>query len=139
MNPNFATAYGYLGWALAFDGQSIEARKNFEHALRMSPHDPLKAFFNSGTGVTYYYEDKFDTAAEWARRAIHLRPDFIAAHRILVAALAQAERKEEAALAMARLRELQPDLTIDWVKEKVPYTDRAMPHFLAGMRKAGLD
>lgn len=139
LNPNFATAYGYLGWTLAFDGQSKEARDNFEHALRMSPHDPLKAFFNSGTGVTYYFENQFDEAAEWARRAIHLRPDFIAAHRILVAALAQAGKTEETAAAMARLRELQPNLTLAWVKDKVPYTDRAMPHFLEGMRKAGLE
>ena len=45
LNPNFATAYGYLGWALVFDGQSDEAIAHFQRALRMSPHDPLKAFF----------------------------------------------------------------------------------------------
>src|SRR5262249_53894819 len=41
LNPNFATAYGYLGWALVFDGQSDEAISYFQQALRMSPHDPL--------------------------------------------------------------------------------------------------
>ncbi len=45
LNPNFSTANGYMGWALAFDGQSEEAVRYFELALRMSPHDPLKAFF----------------------------------------------------------------------------------------------
>ena len=54
LNPNFATAYGYLGWALVFDGQSDEAIAHFQRALRMSPHDPLKAFFCSGTGVAHY-------------------------------------------------------------------------------------
>jgi hypothetical protein len=39
---------------------------------------------------------------------------------------------------MAKLRELQPSIWIEWVKQYVPYTARAMPHFLEGMRKAGL-
>ena len=44
-----------------------------------------------------------------------------------------------AAEAMARLREVQPNISVEWIERYVPYTPRAMPHFLAGMRKAGLD
>jgi TolB-like protein/Flp pilus assembly protein TadD len=139
LNPNFATAYGYLGWALVFDGQSDEAIENFERALRMSPHDPLKAFFYSGTGVAHYYGRRFDEAVNWARNAIQQRPGFIAAHRILCASLAMAGRMEETRSAMAKLRELQPNISIEWIRQYVPYTPRAMPHFLEGMRKAGLD
>ena len=138
LNPNFATAYGYLGWALVFDGQSDEAVENFQRALRMSPHDPLRAFFCSGTGVAHYYGGRYDEAVNWARIAIQLRPEFTAAHRILCASLAMAGRKEETRAAMARLRELQPNVSIEWIKQYVPYTARAMPHFLEGMRKAGL-
>lgn len=39
---------------------------------------------------------------------------------------------------MARLREIQPNVSIEWIEQHVPYTARAMPHFLDGMRKAGL-
>jgi TolB-like protein/Flp pilus assembly protein TadD len=138
LNPNFATAYGYLGWALVFDGQSDEAIENFQRALRTSPHDPLKAFFYSGTGVAHYYGRRFDEAVNWARNAIQQRPGFIAAHRILCASLAMAGRTEETQSAMAKLRELQPNISIEWIKQYVPYTPRAMPHFLEGMRKAGL-
>ena len=34
---------------------------------------------------------------------------------------------------------MQPNLSIEWIKERVPYTARAMPHFLDGMRKAGIE
>jgi TolB-like protein len=138
LNPNFATAYGYLGWALVFDGQSDEAIQNFQRALRMSPHDPLRAFFCSGTCVAHYYGAHYDEAVNWARTAIQLRPGFTAAHRILCASLAMAGRMEETRAAMARLRELQPGISIEWIKQYVPYTPRAMPRFLEGMRKAGL-
>jgi TolB-like protein/Flp pilus assembly protein TadD len=139
LNPNFAIAYGYLGWALVFDGQSDEAISYFEQALRMSPHDPLKAFFYSGTGVAHYYARRYDEAIEWASKAIHERPGFTAAHRILCASLAQAGRAKEAAAAMIKLREVQPNISIAWIEQYVPYTERAMPHFLDGMRKAGLE
>jgi len=139
LNPNFAAAYGYLGWALVFDGQSEEAIRYFQRALRMSPHDPLKAFFYSGTCVAHYYAHRYDDAVEWGRKAIRERPGFTAAHRILCASLAQAGRTAEARQAMSRLRQVQPGLSIAWIKHYVPYTARAMPHFLEGMRKAGLD
>ena len=139
LNPNFATGYGYLGWALVFDGQFDEAIRYFEQALRMSPHDPLKAFFYSGTGVGHYYARQYDDAVEWARKAIRERPGFTAAHRILCASLGQTTRSEETAAAMAKLRELQPNISIAWIEHYVPYTKRAMPHFLDGMRKAGLE
>ena len=129
---------GYLGWALAFDGQSDEAIRHFELALRMSPHDPLKAFFYSGTGVAHYYAGRFDEAVEWARNAVRERPGFTASRRILCASLAQAGRTDETNEEMAALRTMQPNISIAWIEQHVPYTARAMPHFLEGMRKAGL-
>jgi len=139
LNPNFATAYGYMGWALAFDGQSGEAIRFFEQALRMSPHDPLKAFFYSGTAVAHYFARRYEEAVEWGRKAIMERPGFTAAHRILCASLAQANRVDDTREAMAVLRDLQPDISIPWIREHVPYTPGAMPHFLEGMRKAGVE
>jgi len=139
LNPNFATAYGYLGWAVVFDGQSEEAIRYFQRALRMSPQGPLKAFFYSGTCVAHYYAHRYDEAVEWGREAIRERPGFTAAHRILCASLAQAGRKSETSRAMKRLREVQPNISVSWIERYVPYTPRAMLHFLDGMRKAGLE
>ena len=139
LNPNFATAYGYLGWALAFDGQSDEAIGYFELALRMSPHDPLKAFFYSGTGAAHYMARRYEDAVEWAQNAIRERPEFTPGRRILCASLAQSGRADEASEELKTLRKLQTNLSIKWIEQHVPYTARAMPHFIEGMRKAGLD
>ena len=138
LNPNFAIAYGSLGRALVFDGQSEDAVNYFQKALRMSPHDPLITVFYSGMGTAHYYAHRYDEAIAWSRKAIRERPGYTAAHRILCASLAMAGRTEDAEAAAATLRQLQPNISIAWVEQHVPYTPRAMPHFLDGMRKAGV-
>jgi adenylate cyclase len=138
LNPNLAVAYNYLGRAVAFDGRHEEAIGYIQQALRMSPHDPLIAFFYSGMCMAHYFARRYDEAIEWGRKSIQQRPGFIPGHRILCASLAQAGRTEELRVAMTRLRELQPDITIAWLEEHVPYTPRAIAHFLDGMRTAGV-
>ena len=137
LNPNFAIAYGSLGRSLVFDGQSEDAVNYFQKALRMSPHDPLIAIFYSGMGTAHYYAHRYDKAIEWSRKSIRERPGYTAAHRILCASLAMAGRTEDVEAAAATLRQLQPNISIAWIEQHVPYTPRAMPHFLDGMRKAG--
>jgi hypothetical protein len=61
------------------------------------------------------------------------------ARRKLCASLAQAGRMEEAHSEMAKLQKLQPDLSIAWITQAVPYTDGPMVDFLEGMRKSRTD
>ena len=139
LNPNFAAAHGYLGVTLAHDGQSDQAIAHIEQALRMSPHDPQNAIFNSGRAVAHYLAARFAEAVAFARKAVQQRDGMTLAHRIYIASLAQAGEIDEARSALERLKELQPDVSIAWIKQHVPYTERVMPNFLDGMRKAGLE
>jgi TolB-like protein len=138
LNPNFAAAHGYLGAALAHDGRSDEAIPHLQLAIRMSPHDPQNAIFNSAQGVAHYLAGRYGEAVSFARRAVQQREGMTLAHRLYVAALAQAGHVAEARAALARLRGLQPDVSIAWIEKHVPYTRLTMEKFLAGMRKAGL-
>ena len=139
LNPNFAAAHGYLGWTLAFDGQSDEATKHLEEAVRMSPHDPQNAIFNTGLAVTHYLTERYAKAVEYSSRSLQQRSAFTAGHRIHVASLAQNGQIDEAREALARLKEMHPDLSIAWIEKNVPYTSAPMAKFVEGMRKAGLE
>ncbi len=138
LNPNFAAAHGYLGLVLAFDGRSDQAIAHSEQAIRMSPHDPQNAIFNVGLAVAHYLAGRYTEAVGFGRKALQLRNGMTGGHRIYVASLAQAGRIDEARAALARLRELQPDISIAWIERYVPYTPGPMAKFLDGMRKAGL-
>jgi len=39
----------------------------------------------------------------------------------------------------AKLREMRPKVSIAWRETHVPYTPRAMAHFLDGTREAGIE
>jgi TolB-like protein/Flp pilus assembly protein TadD len=138
LNPNFPAAAGFMAFTLAFDGQSEAAIRWFEQALRISPYDPFLGFFYGGLSAAHYLAGRYREAVEWARKAVQLRPGILGAHRCLCASLAQAGQIEEAKVAMRTLRKSQPDLSIAWLKQSVPYTAEPMEHFLNGMRKAGL-
>jgi TolB-like protein/Tfp pilus assembly protein PilF len=139
LNPNFAAAHGYLGWALVFDGRSDQAIAHLEQAIRMSPNDPQNAIFNTGFAVAHYLSGRFAEAVASARKALQQRSGFTAGHRIYVASLAQAGQIDEARAALARLKEMHPDLSIDWIEKYVPYTAGPMAKFIEGMREAGLE
>jgi adenylate cyclase len=138
LNPNFAAAHGYLGWALSFDGQSDNAMVHLQEALRMSPHDPQNAIFHVGVAISHYMAGRYDDAIAACRTAFQQRAGMARGTRVYIASLAQAGRVEEARVALARMKETHPDLSIAWIEQNVPYTPDAMAKFLDGMRKAGL-
>jgi TolB-like protein len=138
LNPNFAAAHGYLGWALAFDGQSDSAISHVEEALRMSPHDPQNSIFNIGIAIAHYMAGRYDAAIAACRTAFQQRSGVLRGTRIYIASLAQSGRLEEAGAALTRMKETHPELSIAWIEQNVPYTPQSMAKFLEGMRKAGL-
>jgi TolB-like protein/Flp pilus assembly protein TadD len=139
INPNFAAAHGYLGTAFAFDGQSDQAIIHSNLALRMSPQDPQNAIFNVGLAAANYLAGQFAEAIGCARKAVQQRSGWPPGHRIYCASLAQAGQLDEARAALDRLKDLQPDISIAWIEQNVPYQPGPMAKFLEGMRKAGLE
>ena len=139
LNPNFAAAHGYLSLALALADRPKEAIAHGEQAIRMSPHDPQTGLFNVALAAAHYLEGRFGEAVAFGRKATQLSPQLSGAHRIYVASLGQAGQINEARDALQRLKEVQPTISIAWIERYVPYTSSAMPKFIDGMRKAGLE
>jgi adenylate cyclase len=138
LNPNFAAAHGYLGWTLSFDGQSDKAIVHSQTAIRMSPHDPQQVIFHGGLAAAHYLAGSYNEAINSALSVLRFRPTFNGARRLLVAALAQAGRLDEARKELERLKDFQPDISLAWIEKNVPYTPRQMKSYLEGWRKVGL-
>lgn len=138
LNPNFATAVGFVGFALALDGASEAALRQFERALSISPRNPINSFYYGGTAVAHYLSGHFVAAIKWSRQTVQLRPRYLGGYRILCASLAKAGQTAEAAEVAAKLRRLAPEMSIRSIRKSVPYTATTMETFLEGLRMAGL-
>jgi TolB-like protein/class 3 adenylate cyclase/Tfp pilus assembly protein PilF len=139
INPNFAAAHGHLGLALALDGQCDKAVEHLEQAVRMSPHDPQMFLFNVSLAIAHYLADRYQEAITFGRKAVQQRAGFSGGHRIYVAGLAQAGHVEEARAALDQLKRLEPELSVAWMEENIPYKPQTMAKLIAGLRKAGLE
>jgi adenylate cyclase len=139
LDPSLAVAYGWLGMALAIGGRPEQAIDHLEKALRLSPHDPAKGIFLISTAWAHFAAERYEQAADWARRAVASDPGYGLAYRTLAASYAQLGRLEEARSALEEERRLDPDLSLAKVRKQNRTTD---PDFLArwlgGLRKAGL-
>lgn len=86
----------------------------------------------------YFLLVRFDAASAEAERALHLRPDWPPALRVLVMSDAHAGRLQPARQAMVRLRSMQPDLRIANFQDQF-FLQRPehMASCIDAMRKAG--
>jgi len=139
LNPNFALAYGYRGFALAHAGRSDEAIADVDLALNLSPKEAQNAIFVTAAGVAHYLAGRYDEAAACAEEGTRIRPEYTAGHRVQCAALAQGGRIAEARAALKRVMQLQPDVSATLLKNTLPYsTPDLLENFIDGLRKAGL-
>ena len=86
-----------------------------------------------------YFMKRYEEAAEWARRALQ-QPNFQwSRYAVLIAALGQLGRLDEARNCIQELQAKRPDTSISFVRETHLFGDSAsMSHYLDGLRMAGL-
>lgn len=139
LNPNFAWGWGFSGWINIWLGKPEVASEHLARALRLSPHDPLSLTYQTASACAHFFNGQYAEAWSWAEKAMRDRPDYAFPNCIGAASGALAGRLTEAKKAMARLRELMPDLRISNLREFFPLRrPQDLASFADGLRKAGL-
>jgi tetratricopeptide (TPR) repeat protein len=73
LNPNYATAHQWHGYALWRVGQFEESIAEHRRALEL---DPLSLPVNRNLGLAYYLARQYDLAIEQLRRTLEMDPGF---------------------------------------------------------------
>jgi TolB-like protein len=139
LNPNFCMTHGYYALALCYCGRTQDAFDSAQRAIRHSPRDPSLAIYYGVAGYARFIERRYDEAITLARDAIRHRGDLTGAYRVLTVAAGMSGNRELAATALQELRRIQPNISLDWIANQLPWkldTDRE--HYLEGFRRAGL-
>jgi tetratricopeptide (TPR) repeat protein len=139
LDPNLARGWYASGWVRVYRGEPDVAIEHLARAMRLSPLDPTLYHMQVGTALAHMFADRLDEASAWAERAFREEQNYHPAAIVKAASNALAGRKEEAARAMERLRQIDPTLRISNLKDRHPIrrpTDLA--RLADGLRIAGL-
>ena len=92
------------------------------------------------TAFAHFFAGRFDEASAWAEKAFWQRPNILATLRISAVSNAFGGRLEEAKKAVALALQLDPDMRISNLKDRIGTFRRPQDYakYAEGLRMAGL-
>ena len=136
LNPNSYRTWNCRGHVYRIAGLPEEAVRSFEHAMRISPVDPLLHLTFGGIGFAFIELRRFDEAIVAGKKAQRQSPSYLSAYRCLASTFAHLGRDAEAREAARRLLELDPNFTISACIARGGQSNSHLQ--IEGLRKAGL-
>ncbi len=138
-------SWGRLGRTLAYGGGAEELAEGhaiLDRILASAPNHPMVPFWLYFKANACMKDDRYEEAADLARRSIELQPGYSGAWLALANALGRLDRPEEARQAMDRAREANPDMTPEHLAAQIRIlsggAEGSDDKALAGLRAAGL-
>jgi TolB-like protein/class 3 adenylate cyclase len=140
LNPNSAHAWWAKGMVESYLGRADQAIESLERALRLSPLDPLRYYFETGISLALVGAHRFEEAMDRVDWALREQPRHYALFRIKVALCGLLGRPEEGREWVERLLAVQPGLTVTAIKAHVTtfFSKEMIELLVEGVRKAGL-
>ena len=139
LNPNLAAAWYASGSLEVLSGDSDVAIAHLTRAMRLSPLDPLSFVTLSYTALAHFFAGRYEQAWPLAERASREQPNFLTALRIAAASNVFAGRPDEARNFNARALQLDPDLRISNLSERIaPLPPDRFAKFANALSAAGL-
>jgi TolB-like protein len=139
LDPNLASARTWRGWTHIYLGEGDAAIEQFQIALRLSPLDPRIYGAQTGMAFAHFFCGRYEDATSWATVATRQQPNFLAAHRILTAALAVSGRFDEARQACLHALQIDPTQRVSKIADRTPLRRPAdIEKFAQAFRIAGM-
>jgi tetratricopeptide (TPR) repeat protein len=139
LNPNWAWAWLFSGWAKVWSGEPEVAIDHVARAMRLSPHDPQIVNAYAATASAHFFAGRYAEASSWAEMAVREQPNHFIAACMAAASDALGGQLVEAGKAVVRLRELDPALRLSNLKDLFPIRRAEdFARWEEGMRRAGL-
>lgn len=140
-NPNESLAWLFVGTMHAFKGEGSSAAYATERALRLSPLDPMKYFYDSLSASAAIAAGRYGRAIELARRSLRANCTHLSTYRALAIAQSLQGQLKDANRTIKQLLTLEPQFTVRAFLERYPGRDHAPEYsrkLAEALRGAGL-
>jgi adenylate cyclase len=138
-SPNNPLAWLLKGTMHAFMGEGKQAIAGAQRALKLSPLDPHRYFYDSLAATAYNAAGQYDEGLRLAQRSLCANPTHTSTLRSMAVAQWQLGLEEDARKTVRQLRKLEPGLTIKGFLERSPAASyRPGREWSKALRLAGL-
>jgi TolB-like protein len=139
LDVNLAAAWQRSGWVRGYAGDCDGAIESLNKAMDLNPLDPRVFLTHSAMAFAHFIAGRDDDAAEWAARALRVKPNWPPALRVAIASNALRGRADEADRALNAYFRMDPKVTIAKLCEYYPLRREAdRQRLILGMRTAGV-
>ena len=119
-NPNDSHAWLLKGTMHGFRDEGKEAVRHTRHALKLSPLDPLKYYFDALAASAALSAGQYQTALRLSERSFRLNRTHASTLRIMITALCNLGQIDQARLRATELIRLEPGFTVKRYLERSP-------------------
>lgn len=120
VNPNDSLAWLLKGTLHAFEGEGEEAVESTERALKLSPLDPLRYFYESLGATAALSAGRYERAVDLAQRSLRVNRTNTSTLRALAIAQSLLGNLDAARTALHEVLALDPTLTVQRYLERSP-------------------
>jgi class 3 adenylate cyclase/TolB-like protein len=139
VNPNDSLAWLLKGMLHAFKGEGKQAVKGTQRALRLSPLDPHRYFYDSLAASAALSAGDYEGAIDLARRSLRANRTHTSTFRVMAISQWQLGQHKEARDTVRELMRLEPTLTVSKWLERSPSSDYEIGRVCArALREAGV-
>jgi TolB-like protein len=139
LDGNLATAWLRSGWVRGYAGDAEGAIESLNNAIRLDPLDPRAFLTQTAMAFAHFIAGRADEAADWAAKALRLKPNWHPALRMALAANGMRGHADEADRVLRTYLRIDPDVSIAKICGFYPfYREADRQRLVAGLRKAGV-
>lgn len=139
VNPNDSLAWLLKGMLHAFKGEGKPAVKGTQRALRLSPLDPHRYFYDSLAASAALSAADYEGAIELGRRSLRANRTHTSTWRVIAISQWQLGRHDDARESVGELMRLEPTLTVSKWLERSPSSAYEVGRLCAqALREAGV-
>jgi adenylate cyclase len=137
IDPGNGDLFRDLAEVLVFAGRPSEALELMDEAMQINPNFPVTYPFV--VGFAHVVLGDHQAAITVLEPAVDLNPVFVGNHLLLAVAYAETGRTDAAERAVARIRDINPALTLEVLEARLPFADQAAMALLDVLAGLGMD
>ena len=110
LDTNLAIAWQRSGWVRGYAGDPDGAIESLNKAMRLNPLEPRMFLTQSAMAFAHFIAGRDDAAADWALMGLRVKPNWLPALRVAIAANAMRGHFDEAQRALHSYLQIDPQV-----------------------------